>query len=125
MNTSEAPFTGILDNRAMQDRVSEQFKLLHFYRNPKIEGRRKDLAEHTGVSDARHVSRADVFCNVDRGRKLGGPESMRTIRENYLRWKDSRPCKRGFRDSHGRARQRMSTGRGVLGETGRVERREA
>jgi len=51
MNTSGAPFTEILGNRAMQDRVSEQFKLLHFYCNSKIEGRRKDLAEHTGVSE--------------------------------------------------------------------------
>ena len=50
MNTSGAPFTEILGNRAMQDRVSEQFKLLHCYRKSKIEGRSKDLAEHTGMS---------------------------------------------------------------------------
>jgi len=122
MNTSEAPFTGILDNRAMQDRVSEQFKLLHCYRKSKIEGRSKDLAEHTGMSAlgtflGLTFSATWIVAENSVGRSGCGRSAKSR--------KDPRPCKRGFRDSHGTAQQRMSTGRGVLGETGRVERREA
>lgn len=46
-------FVGILGSQSVQDRVIEEFQLQRIYHDSNIEDARKDLAEHTGVSEDR------------------------------------------------------------------------
>jgi uncharacterized protein involved in exopolysaccharide biosynthesis len=48
-----ALFVGILQSQTVQDRLIEQFNLKKLYGDSKIEDARKDLADHTGVSEDR------------------------------------------------------------------------
>jgi capsule polysaccharide export protein KpsE/RkpR len=51
--TSGAMFVGVIQSQTIQDRLIQQFNLMHVYHDGKIEDARKDLAEHTDVSEDR------------------------------------------------------------------------
>src|SRR6266853_1871484 len=53
MKSSGALFVGVLQSQTVQDRLIQQFNLMHVYHDSKIEDARKDLAEHTDVSEDR------------------------------------------------------------------------
>jgi uncharacterized protein involved in exopolysaccharide biosynthesis len=53
MKSSGALFVGIIQSQTVQDRLIEQFNLLHVYYDRKIEDARSDLAEHTDASEDR------------------------------------------------------------------------
>jgi capsule polysaccharide export protein KpsE/RkpR len=50
---SGALFVGVIQSQTVQDRLIQQFNLMHVYHDGKIEDARKDLAEHTDVSEDR------------------------------------------------------------------------
>jgi capsule polysaccharide export protein KpsE/RkpR len=51
--TSGALFVGVVQSQTVQDRLIQQFNLMHVYHDGKIEDARKDLADHTDVSEDR------------------------------------------------------------------------
>jgi uncharacterized protein involved in exopolysaccharide biosynthesis len=51
--SSGALFVGVIQSQTVQDRLIQQFNLMHVYYDSKIEDARKDLAEHTDVSEDR------------------------------------------------------------------------
>jgi uncharacterized protein involved in exopolysaccharide biosynthesis len=53
VKSSGALFVGILASETVQDRLIEEFHLMKVYHDWKIEDARKDLAEHTDVSEDR------------------------------------------------------------------------
>src|SRR6266852_6444588 len=53
MKSSGALFVGVLQSQTLQDRLIQQFNLMHVYHDSKIEDARKDLAEHTDISEDR------------------------------------------------------------------------
>ncbi len=53
MKSSGALFVGIIQSQTVQDRLIEQFNLMHVYHDSKIEDARTDLAEHADVSEDR------------------------------------------------------------------------
>jgi uncharacterized protein involved in exopolysaccharide biosynthesis len=53
VKSSGALFVGIVGSQTVQDRVIRDFDLQRVYRDSKIEDARKDLAEHTDVSEDR------------------------------------------------------------------------
>ena len=53
MKTSGALFVGVIQSQTVQDRVIREFNLMRVYHDGKIEDARKDLAEHTDVSEDR------------------------------------------------------------------------
>lgn len=53
MKSSGALFVGVLGSQTVQDRLIHQFNLQKVYWDSKIEDARKDLAEHTDVSEDR------------------------------------------------------------------------
>jgi capsule polysaccharide export protein KpsE/RkpR len=53
MKTSGALFVGVIQSQTVQDRVIREFNLMGVYHDGKIEDARKDLAEHTDVSEDR------------------------------------------------------------------------
>jgi capsule polysaccharide export protein KpsE/RkpR len=53
MKSSGALFVGVVQSQTVQDRLIQQFNLMHVYHDSKIEDARKDLAEHTDVSEDR------------------------------------------------------------------------
>ena len=53
VKSSGALFVGIVGSQTVQDRVIRDFDLQRVYRDSKIEDARKDLAEHTEVSEDR------------------------------------------------------------------------
>src|SRR5258706_4159514 len=50
---SGALFVGVIQSQTVQDRLIQQFDLMHVYHDGKIEDARKDLAQHTDVSEDR------------------------------------------------------------------------
>lgn len=53
VKSSGALFVGIVTSETVQDRLIDEFQLNKVYHNSKIEDARKDLAEHTDVSEDR------------------------------------------------------------------------
>jgi uncharacterized protein involved in exopolysaccharide biosynthesis len=53
VKSSGALFVGILGSETVQDRLIDEFRLMKVYHDWKIEDARKDLAEHTDVSEDR------------------------------------------------------------------------
>jgi capsule polysaccharide export protein KpsE/RkpR len=53
MKSSGSLFVGVLQSQTVQDRLIQQFNLMHVYYDGKIEDARKDLAKHTDVSEDR------------------------------------------------------------------------
>lgn len=53
VKSSGALFVGVLGSQTVQDSLIKQFNLMHVYHDSKIEDARKDLAEHTDVSEDR------------------------------------------------------------------------
>jgi len=53
MKSSGALFVGVIQSQTVQDRLIQQFNLMHVYYDGKIEDARKDLAKHTDVSEDR------------------------------------------------------------------------
>jgi capsule polysaccharide export protein KpsE/RkpR len=53
VKSSGALFVGIVGSQTVQDRLIKEFNLQHVYRESKIEDARKDLEEHTEVSEDR------------------------------------------------------------------------
>jgi uncharacterized protein involved in exopolysaccharide biosynthesis len=53
VKSSGALFVGILQSQTVQDGLIEKFNLMRLYHDRKIEDARKDLAEHTDVSEDR------------------------------------------------------------------------
>jgi capsule polysaccharide export protein KpsE/RkpR len=53
MKSSGALFVGVLQSQTVQDRLIQRFNLMHVYHDLKIEDARKDLAEHTDISEDR------------------------------------------------------------------------
>src|SRR5216684_5943586 len=53
MKSSGALFVGVIQSQTVQDRLIQQFNLMRVYHDSKIEDARKDLAEHTDVSEDR------------------------------------------------------------------------
>jgi capsule polysaccharide export protein KpsE/RkpR len=53
LKTTGALFQGILSSRTVQDRLIQQFELQKLYRDAKIEDARKDLSQHTDISEDR------------------------------------------------------------------------
>jgi uncharacterized protein involved in exopolysaccharide biosynthesis len=53
VKSSGALFVGVLGSQTVQDRLIKEFNLQHVYRESKIEDARKDLEEHTEVSEDR------------------------------------------------------------------------
>jgi uncharacterized protein involved in exopolysaccharide biosynthesis len=53
MKSSGALFVGVIQSQTVQDRLIQEFNLRHVYHDSKIEDARKDLAEHTDVSEDR------------------------------------------------------------------------
>lgn len=53
MKSSGALFVGILGSETVKDRLIDQFQLRKIYHDSKIEDARKDLEEHTGLSEDR------------------------------------------------------------------------
>jgi uncharacterized protein involved in exopolysaccharide biosynthesis len=53
LKSSGALFVGVVQSQTVQDRLIEQFNLMHVYHDRNIEDARADLAEHTGVSEDR------------------------------------------------------------------------
>jgi len=53
MKSSGALFVGILNSQTVQDRLIDEFHLMKVYRHSKIEDTRRDLGEHTDVSEDR------------------------------------------------------------------------
>jgi uncharacterized protein involved in exopolysaccharide biosynthesis len=53
VKSSGALFVGVVQSQTVQDRLIEQFNLMHVYYDRKIEDARRDLAEHTDVSEDR------------------------------------------------------------------------
>lgn len=53
MKSSGALFVGILNSQTVQDRLIDEFHLMKVYRDSKIEDARRDLLEHTDVSEDR------------------------------------------------------------------------
>jgi len=53
VKSSGALFVGILGSETVQDRLIDEFQLMNIYHDRKIEDARKDLAEHTEVSEDR------------------------------------------------------------------------
>ena len=51
--SSGALFVGVIQSQTVQDRLIEEFNLMRVYSDRKIEDARKDLAEHTDVSEDR------------------------------------------------------------------------
>jgi capsule polysaccharide export protein KpsE/RkpR len=53
MKNSGALFVGVLQSQTLQDRLIQQFNLMRVYHDGKVEDARKDLAEHTDISEDR------------------------------------------------------------------------
>jgi len=53
MKSSGALFVGVIQSQTVQDRLIQQFNLMHVYHDWKIEDARRDLAGHTDVSEDR------------------------------------------------------------------------
>jgi uncharacterized protein involved in exopolysaccharide biosynthesis len=53
VKSSGALFVGILGSQTVQDRLIDEFQLMKVYDDSKIEDARRDLGEHTGVSEDR------------------------------------------------------------------------
>lgn len=53
VKSSGALFVGVLGSDTVQDNLIKQFNLMHVYHDSKIEDARKDLTEHTDVSEDR------------------------------------------------------------------------
>jgi uncharacterized protein involved in exopolysaccharide biosynthesis len=53
MKNSGALFVGVIESQTVQDRLIHGFNLMHVYHDSKIEDARKDLADHTDVSEDR------------------------------------------------------------------------
>jgi len=53
MKSSGALFVGVIQSQTVQDRLIQQFSLMHVYHDSKIEDARRALAEHTDVSEDR------------------------------------------------------------------------
>jgi uncharacterized protein involved in exopolysaccharide biosynthesis len=53
VKSSGALFVGVLGSQTVQDRLIDEFQLMKVYHNSKIEDARKDLVEHTDVSEDR------------------------------------------------------------------------
>ena len=53
VKSSGALFVGVLGSQTVQDGLIKNFNLMHVYHDSKIEDARKDLAEHTDVSEDR------------------------------------------------------------------------
>jgi capsule polysaccharide export protein KpsE/RkpR len=51
--SSGALFVGVIQSQTVQDRLIQQFNLMHVYHDGKIEDARKDLAEYTDVTEDR------------------------------------------------------------------------
>jgi capsule polysaccharide export protein KpsE/RkpR len=78
--SSGALFVGVIQSQTVQDRLIQQFNLMHVYHDWKIEDARRDLAEHTDASEDRKSGIISIFV-TDRDPKRAAAMAQSYVHE--------------------------------------------